>query len=143
PCHSRGRLVLLSVAPPRRLPPLELRRQPGERRWVPPWEDAYPLSRCIRLVSAVHAFAIIRGQRFPSREHGRSPPMGVDQQEAERLRGAQLAYLVLAAGRDSAERARRHLGAGSLHVAARHGEHIGYADDLGSLHVPLFAAAKL
>ena len=35
------------------------------------------------------------------------------------------------------------LGAGSVHVAARHGEHIGYADDLGSLHVPLFAAPKL
>ena len=67
---------LLSVAPPRRLPPLELRRQPGERRWVPSCENAYPLSRCVRPVGAVHAFAIIRGRRLPGREHGRSPPTG-------------------------------------------------------------------
>ena len=56
-CPSRWCLVLLSVAPPRGLPPLELRRRPGERRWVPSWEDAYPLSRCVRPVSAVHVTA--------------------------------------------------------------------------------------
>ena len=33
------------MAPPCGLPPLELLRQPGQRRWVPSREDAFPLSR--------------------------------------------------------------------------------------------------
>ena len=45
-------------------------------------------------------------------------PWGVDQQEAERLRGAQIAHLVLAARRDGAERARRHADRAGAVVAA-------------------------